>query len=152
MGLDGYVDQQDTAQNAGLGKGVLLSLPTSSRIHLVHITSYGDGLLGHPEHRVITIVGPPGLRELIRTCLKSYYYVGSPRVSYVVHELHVRKIPKEEQRRTKKEFNAVRHYRERRGRDLYPTEEGIFNIPRIEEDHTMTIRAFPVKHTVPAFG
>ena len=140
----------------------MLSAANITRIFITHL--HGDHCFGLPgmlcnisvssagkaQREPLVIVGPVGLRDLIRVTLgTTYCRLGNWR--YTVHELADVPAP-EGLLHTYTAQPNVLHANELEGLMVHPTAAGEWIIPSIPGDQGIEIRACALPHTVPTVG
>eukprot|EP00040_Diaphanoeca_grandis_P001597 m.18951 g.18951 ORF g.18951 m.18951 type:complete len:520 (-) comp12270_c0_seq1:38-1597(-) len=123
-----------------------------TRIFVTHL--HGDHCFGLPgllckmgsavPNRMVEIVGPPGLRQLVRQSLILTH--SGLMFKYTVHELWI-KTTKEP------ELSGKMHYNEIRGENVMPEADGTWVVPSLNHDVSgFTVRAAKLAHSVPTVG
>jgi len=157
VGVNWWIfDCGEGTQHQTIRKEALVSTGSISRIFITHL--HGDHCFGLPgllckmgstneAERLVEIVGPPGLRTMIRNILKSTYT--GLMFNYTVHELHGKPGGTSGASTGQERLHST----ELMGQDVTPEADGSWLIPSGNHDTSnFTVRAARLRHSVPTMG
>lgn len=159
-------DVGEGTQHQTIQDDSLVNTGSISRIFITHL--HGDHCFGLPglmckmgtdeANRVVEVVGPRGLRSLLRNTFKATYT--GLHYQYIVHELWPAtdeqaggRIANEAAIEADTGTNDNLYFRELKGKNVRPGADGLWVVPSSNSDVSgFTVRAAPLSHSVPTVG